>query len=312
MANICKLMPGGGGTLSRRYRDERTTDTFWVKLDTPTRDIVAIADAARAANPAEFPLRGQSWPARPGYGLFADMFNVDMISQLNKVWKITVTYTPLDPEEPNTEATNSNPLLWAKVFGLEWIDTEVPIEKGKNREAIGAASIVGERAIGTLGALVNSALQEFDEPLMRTKRIPVITVTDNVATLAEIWSTQTQFEDTTNSDTISGVGPKRFEYLCVDHEGQQTANGIPYFKRIRKVALKKTTDRIVNNVGWGSWVTKEGVKKLKRITVLDEEADEQVPSSEPGFLTLAGAHGFNPTTLSYGVLDEVPYASILL
>jgi hypothetical protein len=315
VATVCRLSAKDRvkGKLARKYAGESVTETFDIFLDSPTRNIVEVAQLARAANPTQFPLRGQGWPANPFYGLFADTFDLEPQSELNKIWKCTVTYTPLEPGEPNTEGNNENPLLWPSVPGLEWLEEEEAIEEAYNVEAIGSASQKGERPALTLGQVCNSALQEFEEGLFRTKRVPVITMTKNVATLGEIYKLQTDFEDTTNSDTLvaGNITPRQLEYLCVEHQSEQTANGIKYFSRTVKILLRKSTDRKLNNVGWHYWKTENGVKKLKRVTVEDEETDLPVPASEPSFLTHAGVRAFDTTSVTFRYLTPKTYASLL-
>lgn len=313
MADVCRLLAQPGlltGTLTADYKGDTASEKFYIKLDTATRDIVSVANSARAANPSQFPLRGEPWPVNPGYGLYAKTHAFSNLSELGSLWECVVTYMPLDPSEPNTNG-NSNPLLWPAVYGLEWLEEDVPITRGRNVEAIGSGTTAGERVALTLGEIVNSALQEFDEGLFRTRRTPVITVTKNVGTLDEVYYVQKDFEDTTNSDTIGSVEPRRMEYLCVEHNGQQTANGTLYYARTVKIALKKTTDRRINNRGWNYWKTIDSVKTLVPFTVKQEGSTDETLTSEPAFLTLAGGKATAPTTVTYRVLEEVPYASLL-
>lgn len=313
MANTCVIETKGvGGTLSPLYSDETITERFLVTLDTASRNLPAILNSARAANPTQFPLRGQSWPLNPGYGLYAKKFDFEMRSDMGKQWAINVSYLPLEPNEPNTEGSNDNPLLWPATYAVDWVEYEEAITKARNVEALGGSTSGAPRAANTLGPVVNGALQEFDEGIFEVVRDPVISITRNVATLDQVLSIESTYSRTTNSDTVYGVGPRRYKYLGVESGGVQTANGISYYTRTVRVQITKTTDRILNNVGWHFWYDDDGTKKLARFTVDDDDTKEKVPASEPGFLLRTGNKSTTPETVTYRHLEEVAYAGLLI
>lgn len=308
MANTCtKATKGVGGTLSRRYADESITERFHVGLDTASTNLPAILNAARAANPTEFPLRGQSWPANPGYGLTADSFAFEMRSDLGKQWDIVVTYTPLQSDEPDTEGTNDNPLLWPVVRQLSWIEREEAITEARNVQAFTGAFT---RPALQLGPVVNTAYEEFDEGLFRTVRRAVLNVTKNVATLDECLALEDAFADTCNDSTILGVGPRKLAYLATEVNGPQKANGITYYVRTAQIVKEKTTDRRVNNVGWHCFDNDDGVTK-RRCKVKDIESGEFVDVSEPAFLTLAGKQSGSAVAIDWRYLTETSYSGLL-
>lgn len=313
MANSCTLAHHGvSGTLSDKYANESVTEKFFVHLDTPTRNIVSVVNSARAANSSQFPLRGEGWPANPFYGLFAKQFNVQMRNNLGTEWEVDVTYQPREPKDPDTQ-NDDNPLNWPPVYTLEFIEYEEAVTEAKNVDKIGDFAPGGPRDALTLGPVVNSALQEFDEGLFVPVRDAVIVITKNVATLDEVLAVDTQFLRTTNSDTIYGVGPRRFKYLGVESGGLQTANGIQYYTRTIKVQKLKTTDSVMNNVGWNYASLKDGKRILKPFTVKDDDDNDVLPS-EPQFLNIYGGKPEDtdePTVVRYRYLDEVPYQSLL-
>lgn len=324
MANTCVLhLKGCSGTLSRRYTDESWSEVFRVSLDTATRNGPAIITAARAANPTEFPLRGQAWPANPTYGLYADTFPIAPYDSLGKQWLVTVNYVPLKAGEQNNEGTSDNPLLWPAVFTLDWIEREEAITEARNVEAI-AQSSPTPRAANTLGLVTNSAGEEFDEGIFKTVRRAVVCITKNVPTLDSVLAVESQYADTTNSDTVYSIGPRRYQYLSVESPGKQIANGITYFARTVRVLVDKTTDRVVNNVGWSSWAAPAddpfGPITLTRIRInaVDENGKatkEKVDPAEPMFLQLNGSFVPNSaaaTKVTYRYLTETPYAGLLI
>lgn len=311
MASCTIVANGVSGTLSRRYADESVQEKFHVRLDTPTRSVVSVCNTARLANPTQFPLRGEAWPAEPMYGLFADSFQCEMLSELGYSWHVTVTYAPLRPNESNTEGTNDNPLLWPAIYSLDWIETEVAITEGRNVEALGSAAPTPRPAL-TNGPVVNAALQEFEEGIFDSRRDAVLVIQKNVATLDEVLAIERDYALTTNSDTVLGIGPRRYKYLGVESSGRQVSNGIIYYPRTIRVAILKTTDRQVNNVGWHYWTTINDVKQLVRAKVKDDD-NNKVDSAEPVFLaTTGGLSVGTPVKITYRYLTEVPYAGLLI
>lgn len=322
MATECVLdLKASSGTLSKRYSDESVSERFRVKLDTSSRSLPAIMALARAANPTEFPLRGQAWPAAPTYGLYADNFQFTPIGNLQKDWHITVTYLPLKPGESSVEGVSDNPLLWPKAFTWEWLEREEAVLQARNVEDFGHNSEAGVRAAGTLGPLENSARQEYAESIFRTVRRGVICVTQNVATLGDVAAVEDQYADTTNSDTVYNIGPRRYKYLSVDSPGPTSANGITYHPRIIRVAIEKTTEFECNNVGWNHWVRDGDGKKWLAAVKIKETGDDGkatetlVTPPEPVFLGQLGTYGEGQPTLKtqhWRYLTEKPYASLLI
>jgi hypothetical protein len=315
MANTCTIdIRSSGGTITRRYSDDSVTERFLVKLDVATRDLISVLNSARAANPTQFPLKGQSWPSNPTYGLYADSFQLEPRNEFQTQWFVTVTYTPLKAGEHNTEGSG-NPLLWPAVFAVDWIEYDEAVTKARNVEAFTAAGAFNRPAL-TLGPCTNSAGGEFEEGVFETTRDAVLSITKNVATLNEVLSLEGTYAKTTNSDTVYGVGPRRYKYIGVETSGIQTANGISYYARTVRVQVMKTTDRAINNVGWHN-INFDGKKVKYKVRKQDESGAAIEPAvyedaQEPGFLTLAGARSEAATTVSYRWLTEVPYAGLLI
>jgi hypothetical protein len=315
MANTCtKDIKGVSATLSPKYTDEQITEQFSVQLDNATDDPVAVYEAALAANPTQFPARGAPWPVRPTYGLFAKQINPVMESDLGKRWKVAVTYMPLEPGEPDKSEFGDDPLLWPRTYRWDWVEFEEAIAEARNVDAIGSASGSGRAAL-TLGPVVNSALQEFDEGLFETVREGVLCIRYNVATLDEVSDIEDSFSRTTNSDTVRGRGPRRWKYIGVEDGDELIANGIKYRPIAIRVQLTKTTDRKLNNVGWNYWDVDDALVPKRVPFQVPETANSATmqPSSEPLFLRLDGsaADPDEAVTLTYRYLEEVPYAPLI-
>ncbi len=302
-----------GGTLCRRPSEGGCSEVFTLKLDAPSDNYPVIASQANALS-ARFPNPGQAWPPNVNNGWYAETFafaNID--SDLDYRWKVTVTYKPLQPGEQNTE-NGPNPLLWPAVYWLEWIEFEEAVTQGRNIQAIGPPSI--QRAADQLGPIVNGALQEFEEGLVKTTRQAVLCIQKNVATLDQVLAVESAYQNTTNSDTVYGIGPRRYEYLSVDSGGVQNAAGQSYYARVARVKISETTDRTLLNIGWhnrnlSGKLVKYRVEEVDEVTGDSFDPKKYVEPSEPGFLTLLGARSNTPVSVGYRILRPAAYLSLL-
>lgn len=296
----------GSAELSNRYTDESISARYIITLDAASDDWPTILEQAQAisggGNTAP-PLRGESWPTNPGYGLYAKRFTMRLENAENSLLRVLldVSYLPLDAGEPDPGTSPDNPLFWPAEYDIQYAEEEFVVEQAKNVEAFTGAGGYG-RPAGTLGPVTNSAGDETEEPLVDVERVAVVKIVKNVPNLDTIVSVNTNYARTTNSDNFLGAGPRRAKFIGAESGGKQNANGIIYYPMTVSVAIHKTTDRVVNNVGWNN-LDFDG-KKVK-YTVNNDD-----PSS-PQFLTLSGGRTTAVTKVTYRYLDEVSYAGLL-
>jgi hypothetical protein len=244
----------------------------------------------------------------PAYGsvidgtlLFAKRFDATLADVNRMAWTITANFEPPDTGEPNANPNQPNPLLRHAVYDLQYIETEYVIEQAKNVEALTGGF---GRAAGTLGPIVNAAYRRPDEPRVDTERNAVITIERNYANLGQIMLLNETYQRTTNSDacTIGGesIAARRLKYLLTRSGGRQVEGNYEYYPGITEIEVKKTTDLILDNVGYEYF---DGAD-LKRST--DADGND---TAEPVNLDLAGALNTTSTTkITYRYLDEVAYS----
>ena len=245
----------------------------------------------------------------PAYGTaltsaywFAQDFSVDRNENNRSVWDIVVTFSPPPDGEDDTQQV-ANPLLRPAVYDIQYIEQEYVIEQARNVENL---TFGAGRVPGTLGPIVNGLLQRPDEPIVDTERNCVIVIEKNYATLGSIMSLNESFQRTTNSDacTVGGqsISARRLKYLCTRSGGRQQEGDVVYYPGITEIELKKTTDKVIDNVGYEFNNTLLG--GISRATTDDGDF-----CADPVNLDHNGEYiAEEKTTISYRYLTEVAYA----
>lgn len=306
------------GQFRWNFKDESIQETYWIYLDGNDNDMVSVIGQAQATNQGftnPLPYRGAPYPSPYGFGINVDSYSFRTLDDSRSIIECSVTYTTVKGGEER-ESNYTNPLQAPTEFGISWIEEERVIERGYNKEPLGPG---GHRKANTLGPIVNGALQEFDEPLVDTVRHPVLVIKYNVsaaAGLSEVVAINEQFQWTTNSDRFLGADPYRCKFLAADTPGKEVANGVAYFPITVTIAFLKSTDKILNNVGWNERMRVDPANPatgLQVIKVRDPDSGEMVRPSEPVFLSLDGwkAPDKETPTITYRYLEPKPYASFL-
>lgn len=307
-----KRLRGASAMFRYDYRDEQIRETYRIEMNSSSRDFAGLLASAQSTtsgwtNP--IPARGAIYPSSTGfyaYPIFVEAYEMAIREEREDHIDVQVIYTSLKAGESAREKP-TNPLQWPAEYAITWIEEEYVIEKALNVEALGKQN---KRPANTWGPVVNGALQEFDEPLMDTRRTPVLQVTYNVGGLQAAIDLNEQYEFTTNNAEFLGAGPRRARFLVAETSGRLSANGFDYYQMTISIMIRKTTDRVVNNVGWNYL---DDNLKLRRILVEDGEADDLVPTSEPKFLKANGdkADAGTAPTITYRYLEEVDYGPLV-
>lgn len=252
-------------------------------------------------------------PARRAYlvgspQLFVSNIHGEPESAQGTIWNFDVTFSP-PPSGEDDDQQNPNPLLRPPVFNVEYIETEYVVKQAKNQTALTGGFT---RPIGTLGPIVNAAFRRPDEPIVRTRRIPVIVIEQNFPDLGVILDRNEDFQDTTNSDSITlgskTFDPRRLKFEVCRSLGKQLENDIVFYPGVTEIQILKSTDLILDNVGFHYWDAAEN----SYIRAKDSEGNE---TAEPvnleldGTLKATGGVGdTGTTTITYRDLDEVAYS----
>jgi hypothetical protein len=292
-------------TFNHDYKDE-ISRRYQIILDAlPTSEIDVLV-AGQTHGPHPLPVRRQLL-STGGILLMCASIAVSPADEREDVWYADVQFSPL-PEGEDEEQQNENPLARPPIFNIEYIEGEYVIDKAKNVEALSHGNGAGaNRAADTLGPIVNGAGKRPDEPIVDVDRNAVLIVQRNYSSLGVIADLNEAFQRTTNSDTVtlgsSTIAVRRLKYLLTDSQGQQIENGVKYYPGVTRVELKKTTDLILDNVGYDVWDTTAA-------KVIRHKVDGEFPA-EPINLNLDGTSGgTNTTTITYRHLTETAYASL--
>jgi hypothetical protein len=261
--------------------------------------------ALAAAQALGLPVRRQRYT--PFSHLYCNSIRMSVSAERLDYWFADVVFsTP--PEGEDDEQQNENPLLRPPVFNIEYIEQEYVIEKARNVEGLlhgnGAG---GNRAADTLGPIVNAAGTRPDEPIVDTERNAVLVIQRNFASLAEIIDLNETYQKTTNDADValgSGtVGARRLKYLMTSSLGKQIENGIEFWPGVTQIEVKKTTDLIIDNVGYDRW---DGTAVTPFLTAAGERP------GEPRNLNMDGGSGGDFShTITYRHLEEVDYSPLL-
>lgn len=312
-----KLLRSGTASFRYDFKSERISETYRIQLSKPSRDFPAILlDAQRSHWTDPVPLRGAIYPHTSIYAIYAESFDLT-INDINQHFvDCEVTYTTLEPGEQPREEKGDNPLQWPAEFAINWVEEEVPITHAYNVETLGPA---GQRP-PTFGPVVNGALREFDEPLMKASRHAVLQIKYNVAALETAINLNELYQNTTNDSPLvlflgNDIGVRQAEFLVAETSGRQLINDIAFYEMTISIAIRKTTDRIINNTGWVAWdaAAKGGLGDFVNIKMPDATTGKMELPSEPQFLNLDGTkagEGVTPT-ITYRYLEPVDYTPLL-
>lgn len=233
---------------------DNTTAIYRTEFDGPETNAVTVLALQRAYKASGYwpPEDGQIYAPGQAY-LFARNFVTVPVDDNLMLWDTTVTWTVPDDGQ-DAEVMQPNPLFRPPVFNIEFIETEYPIELAENLDALphgGGGG--GDRAVNTIGDLVNAAGKRPDEPQVATERNAVLVIERNYANLDEIVAVNQQYKRSTNSDSFQGFDQETLVYMVTDSLGKRTEGNYTYFPGVTRIEQKKSSLRIVSNMGYAYW-----------------------------------------------------------
>ena len=283
----CQTGPKGTGSATYKY--ELITDSVIIS------PLTALAISRGLGVPAHgVRLDDANW--------YALNFSVDRNPANRSHWYVTAQFTPPPEGEDQTQQTQ-NPLARPPVYDIQYIEQEYVIKEAKNVQNL---TYGAGRAPNTLGPIVNGLLRRPDEPVVDTERNCIIVIEKNYASLGAIMALNEAYQRTCNSDTCNvggqSITARRLKYLCTRSGGRQQEGDVVYYPGITEIELKKTTDRILDNVGYEFNNTLLG--GISRATTEDGDF-----TGDPVNLDLNGEYiADSTTTITYRYLTEVAYA----
>jgi hypothetical protein len=289
------------------YQDTATA-VYQVEYDsvlTNPYQALVLAQSAETGTPV--PARRAKLLGTVGVDIYAMSINGAAKDPSRKFWLWTVSYSVPSKDEGGSDpgVDESNPLLWAPVYQVEYMEREYVIQKARNVITLPHGDGKGgSRAADTMGPIVNAAGKKPDEPLVDTEQCEVLYIRKNFPSLAAIVSLNRTYKRTTNSDEVQGYGTRQLRYMLCESQGEQTAAGITYWPGEIRIMAEDTTSLELDNVGCDYWDTVES----DWVRAKDAKGNDM---GDPINLTTAGGKGGdNTTTVLYRHLEAVAYAPL--
>jgi hypothetical protein len=311
MANTSNLI----GIQSQSF-DKEGQDTFTlryqVEFDAIQTDPYVALPLAKLATPDPVPSLRSVYPGRSN--IFVSTISVTVADESRSVFNYDVAYAVPAPNEQEPAGQDADPSNRPGRRNIEYIATENPIVEARNVEGLSHGDGKGgNRAASTLGPIVNAAGKRADESLMETTYEGVLVFEKNYPTIGAIDALNQDYVGTTNSAAVLGYDARRLKYLVTESLGQLFEGENEYWPGLTRVAIKKTTDLIIDNVGYDYWKAKnvfanppdheEGWIRAK-----DLNGDDM---AEPINLKLNGDKGGNHTeVITYRYLEEKAYGPL--
>ena len=280
-----------------RYKDSITA-VYRAEFDTPMSNPWTVLQEQVAQGLV--PVEGTFFDVTNAPHLFAKNYETRPVDDNLTVWDTTVTWGVADDGEDQTQQQNPNPLLRPPAFNIEYIETEYPIEEAANLVALPHGDGKGgSRSTDTVGPIVNAAGKRPDEPQVDTERNAILIVERNFASLADIVNLNETYQRTTNEDTTQGFSPETLKYMVTDSLGKRIEGQVEYYPGITRIEKKKTTKRIIDNMGYAYWDDD------------DAEIKDDDDIKDLHNLALDGTKDSASTVIPYRYLTRVPYAPLV-
>lgn len=231
--------------------------------------------------------------------------NTDKLTQ----WHATVTYGQLKGSDPKAqpEDVEPDPVLRPEIYWFEYgTKTEEITQAYNTQEITGNAT----RQKDTLGPIVNTAGQDYDEALYRDRKTCTLVIQKNYSTDLTAIALNNTYDATTNVAAMFSGEVYEVAKHCAAFDGATSSkklyeNGTAYYEiQIRIRVGREPFYREIVNRGYKYW--DDG----NLITAVDDSGDAV---SEPALLDSNGtklASGELGNVVSYRDLEEVSYTAL--
>lgn len=288
---------------------DRFTLRYLVRFDTIQTDPYAALALALAASPDPVPQLRTNYGTRQN--IFVESINAIATTENRLHYYYDVVYAVPPVGNQNTGQQDPDPTQRPGERNIEYIASEYVVTQARNVEALPHGDGKGgARAANTLGPIVNAAGKRPDEPIIDTEYNGVLVFTKNYASLGAIDALNRQYQRTTNNSSTLGYEPRRLKYLVTESLGETFEGEQAYWPGQTRVEIKKTTDFIMDNVGYEYWEEtvpfgEESAPDPGFRRARDKNGDTM---AEPINLQLDGNKGGDNTeTITYRHLAEINY-----
>ena len=284
MADVCTLEDV---EVEQNDTNYTYTGRYRLKLGSPTSDAAVALAAGRAATPNPIPIRLAAYPSDDS--AYAQRFHGRRLrddNQANEYWDFHVTWSPLPPGSKSGDS-NATPTARPTHLRLEYQETQEELREAYNVDAL------TNRAAGTLGTIVNGALQTAPQKIYVPKRVPILVATKNFATQDSVDALNRTYENTVNNGLFYGRAAHYAKFLSADVTEEIRENTFVYYQATIRIALGYSPWYYeIDNVGFQTWTGANCTGFI--INAFDDNGQ---PVAEPIKLELNGQRRGNSDTM---------------
>ena len=278
-------------TMRLQNREFVYTAKFRIKCSRRDMSAYAVVSGAVFAGPHPFPAYFSTYSLSGVSDASSFMQSCDvqpLSDEDSSVFIANATWSPIkDSESDDDHTSRENPLNRAPIYSLEWEEVSRPVENAWNQVDLpGVTDFFGlPRATDTFGPIQNAAGQEPSTPILKSKRIPVIVVEKNYATLDAINAVEKEFGDSLNDATFNTYKKGECAFRGIRASKPKFEGGVAYYTGTIRIACQVGgwNYEMVNR-GW-SFLNDDG--DLQEATFKGENG-EVVPVAEPINLAIDG------------------------
>lgn len=277
-------------TYSARYR---------IITDVPLGPI-AVQTASRIYGNTPVPYKGDAYNVHGEIdpASFALDFSWELDPQNRNRWYCDVVWRPPDPREIVANYTQPNPLQRTVIKWIDFEETTEVVQEAKNITNLGHLN--PPRPVGTLGPIVNTAGQLFDDFRERPDARPVLIIQRNYPSLASIIALHNTYYRKLNQDVYEGAAAKTLWVRRITASPPIFENGFQYFQGTIHIAYDPR--------GWKHRIVNRGLAYLEAGKLIDFDKGAGAAAgtghnfSEPILLNSTG--GRLPPGASSGITVE--------
>ena len=223
------------------------TETYYVKTNDeywgPGKVVFAAQGLTRTATTAPVPNTYEAYveydgmtPIFTDLGAVAMQITASQSSDDPHISAIRATYRQFQPGEDPADDV-SNPLNLPVKYWIEYADKAEIVRTAVNLDNDLGQFGGTQRLVGTLGPVVNGALQDFDEPLEEIVRRVFFIAEQPISTIQAGLDFNREFEGTMNDALWYGWAEGHAAFAGADVSQLRHLNGIPYYMMTMRIEI---------------------------------------------------------------------------
>lgn len=241
-------------------------------------------------------------------GAFCQELNLNRSEKAEAQWIAAVTWQSLPPDTP--DGSNPDPLQRPALYWLEFQTVTRQVQRAWNVEAI-TPRAGPSRPAGTLGPIVNAALQDYDDSIFEDDTNILLVIQKNFPNIPSILAIHNTYNLTLNNAPFLGAGIGQAKFIGLESSQPQHEGTITYYTVTVRIAFQ--------NEPWYHHVVNRGYKAFTATSTkpvdifVEDEAGGETKPTEPVLLTSDGQKlesGLGDT-IAYRTRNLVDYSGLL-